>query len=238
MDGYNGARAWDIDVSADSRVVSQFFNTVYAWMAVGLAWTGIVAYVVSQTPALLRVIYGGGPGMMVVFALGLFGIAVVTQRAALRLGTAAGIGLFLLYATLMGALISGVFLAYTLDTLGAAFLVTGGVFAAMSIYGFMTKRDLTAVGSLATMGLFGLFVASIVNAFLASDALGWFITYGVVVVTVVIIAYQTQMLRGIAVQAGSDQALASRYAIIGSLLLYIAFINLFLSVLRIMGSRR
>lgn len=238
MASYETAREWDIDASADSRAISQFFNTVYAWMAVGLAWTGIVAYLVSQTPSLLQVVYGGGPGMMVVFMLGLFAIAWVTQRAALKLGTAAGIGLFLLYATLMGALISGIFIVYTLDTLGAAFLVTGGVFAAMSIYGFVTKRDLTAIGSLAVMGLFGLFAASIVNVFLASNAVSWFITYGVVAVTVIIIAYQTQMLRGIAIQTGGDAALASRYAIIGSLLLYIAFINLFLSVLRIIGDRR
>lgn len=238
MNSFSTAREWEIDSSADSRVISQFFNTVYAWMAVGLAWTGVVGYLVANNESLLRIVYGGGPGMMVVFMLGLFAIAMVTQKAALRLGMAAGIGLFLLYATLMGALISGVFIVYSLDTLGAAFLVTGGVFAGMSVYGFVTKRDLTSIGSYAVMGLLGLFAASLVNLFLANNALSWFITYGVVLVTVIIIAYQTQNLRGIALQIGSDQALASRYAVVGSLILYIAFINLFLSILRIIGDRR
>jgi FtsH-binding integral membrane protein len=238
MSQFENARTWDLDYANDARTVSRFFNTVYAWMAVGLAWTAVVAWFVAHTPSLLQLVYGNGPGVMLVFALGLFAIAWITQSAALKLGAGVGTLLFMTYATLMGVMISGIFIMYELDTIGAAFFVTGGVFAVMSIYGFVTKRDLSTIGSIAVMGLFGLFAASLVNLFVASDALSWFITYGVVLVTVAIIAYQTQNLRAIATELHGNEAMLPRYAIIGSLILYIAFINLFLSILRIMGDRR
>jgi FtsH-binding integral membrane protein len=108
----------------------------------------------------------------------------------------------------------------------------------MSVYGFVTKRDLTRVGAIMTMAVVGLFIASLVNIFLQSGPLSWVITYAVLGVFVVLVAYETQMLKGFARQFGDNPDMAARIAIIGSLLLYIAFINIFLSILRIMGDRR
>jgi hypothetical protein len=146
--------------------------------------------------------------------------------------------LFLLYSAFMGLLLSGIFRVYTLSTIGASFVLTGGVFGAMSIYGFVTKRDLTTMGSYLVMAALGLFVASIVNIFIASNAFSWIITYAVLGVFIGITAYQTQKLRAMAVQFEGNPQMLARLAIVGSLLLYIAFINMFLSILRIVGSRR
>ena len=231
-------RPVELEYGTTDRSTFNFFNAVYAWMAVGLAVTAAVAWGTAQSPALLKIVYGGGKGMMLVWVLALFAIAWFTQTAALRLSAAAGTFMFLLYATVLGALLSGIFIVYKLQTLGAAFLLTGGVFAVMSVYGFVTKRDLTTIGSYLIMGFVGLFIASLVNIFLASNALGWIITYGVLFVFIGITAYETQKLKVMAQQFEGNPNMLGRIAIIGSLLLYIAFINMFLSILRILGDRR
>ena len=135
-------------------------------------------------------------------------------------------------------MISYVFLIYKIEMLGGAFIMTAGVFGGMSLYGFVTKRDLTGIGSFLVMGAIGLFIASLVNLFLASNALSWIITYAVLAVFIGITAYETQRLKTLAYQFQGNGAMLSRLSIVGSLVLYISFINLFLSILRIMNSRR
>jgi FtsH-binding integral membrane protein len=235
----SGARKpWELEYARDDKSLSKFFNVVYAWMAVGLAVTAAVAYLVSQSQTGLQIVYGGGKGMAVVIALGMFAIAWGVQASALRINANVATALFIVYSALMGALLSGIFIIYKMQTIGAAFLITGGTFAAMSIYGFVTKRDLTAIGSFLVMCVIGLFIASIANIFIASNGLSWLITYAVLAVFIGITAYETQKLKVLAQQYGNDPAIAPRIAIIGSLLLYIAFINMFMSILRIMGNRR
>lgn len=231
-------RPFELDYARDNKAVSKFFNVVYAWMAVGLAVTATVAWFVSQNPSVLRAIYGRGPAVAVVVALGMFAIAWGVQTAAMRISANLATALFLLYSALMGVLCSYIFILYPMKTIGASFIVTGGVFAAMSIYGFITKRDLTAIGSFLAMAVIGLFIASLVNLWVASDGLSWIITYAVLAVFIGLTAYETQKLKVLALEHGDNPAIAPRIAIIGSLLLYIAFINMFLSILRIMGSRR
>lgn len=133
---------------------------------------------------------------------------------------------------------AGVFRVYQQSTLGAAFLVTGGTFAVMSVIGMVTKIDLTRMGGILIMAAIGLFIASLANIFIASDALSWVITYAVVLVFVGLTAYYTQTLKGWALQFEGNPAMINRIAVVGSLLLYVAFINLFFAILRIMGSRR
>lgn len=231
-------RPYELDYATSDKTLSKFFNVVYAWMAVGLAVTAAVAYFVSQSPTILRAIYGRGPAAAVVVALGMFAIAWGVQAAAMRISANVATALFLLYSALMGVLCSYIFIVYQMKTIGAAFVVTGGVFAAMSVYGFITKRDLTAIGSFLVMAVIGLFIASLVNLWIASDGLSWLITYAVLAVFIGLTAYETQKLKILAQQYGDNPAIAPRIAIIGSLLLYIAFINMFLSILRIMGNRR
>src|SRR3954453_1011336 len=172
-------KPFELDYATSDKTLSKFFNVVYAWMAVGLAVTAAVADFVSQTDVGLRMVYGGGRGMAVIIALGMFAIAWGVQSAAMRINANVATGLFLLYSALMGALLSGIFVIYKMQTIGAAFLITGGTFAAMSVYGFVTKRDLSRIGSILVMCAFGLILASMVNLYLGSNGLSWIITYGV-----------------------------------------------------------
>jgi FtsH-binding integral membrane protein len=221
---------------SDSITVSQFFNTVYAWMCVGLALTAVVGWFVAHS-SFVHVIYASRGGYMLI-ALAAFGIAWYVQSQAAKLSVGMATALFLLYAAVIGALLSGIYLIYPSKTLVAAFVLTGGTFGVMSIYGFVTKRDLTRIGSICVMLAFGFIIASFVNMWLASDALGWVITYAILILFIGITAYETQVLRRMAVQLHDNPALAARYAIVGSLVLYISFINLFLSILRILGGSR
>ncbi len=230
-------RRIELDYGADERSTFNFFNTVYAWMAVGLALTAAVGYYVSQSDAILSALYGMKFGYVAIM-LGAFGIAWVVQSQIERLTAGTATALFLLYAAVIGVLLSGIFRVYDGATLISAFLLTGGTFAAMSIYGFVTKRDLTKIGSIAVMAVFGVFIASIINIWLGNDMLGWIITYAVLGLFIIITAYQTQNLKHMAQELAGQPERAARYAIVGSLVLYIAFINLFLSILRILGSRR
>jgi len=222
--------------AADSLTVAQFFNMVYAWMCVGLALTAVVGWYVAHS-SIAPMIYGSR-GSYFLVALVAFGIAWYVQSQVARLSVGTATALFLVYAAIIGALISGIFVIYPARTLIAAFVLTGGTFGAMSVYGFVTKRDLTRIGSIFVMLALGFVIASMVNIFLASQMLDWVITYAILVLFIGITAYETQMLRNIAVQFAHNREMATRYAIVGSLVLYISFINLFLSILRILGSRR
>jgi FtsH-binding integral membrane protein len=230
------SRRWELEYGTDNKVVFNFFNAVYAWMAVGLAVTAVVAYFTSQSQAAIQAVYGT-PLKWVLF-LGMFAIAMGVGAAAMRISAAAATALFLLYASLMGVLLSGVVLFYDPKTIVTALALTGGVFGGMSVYGFVTKRDLTRIGSILVMCVWGLILASVVNIFIASSALDWIICYAVLAVFIGLTAFETQKLRNIAEQVGTNSDLAARYAIVGSLMLYIAFINIFLSILQILGNRR
>jgi FtsH-binding integral membrane protein len=228
-------RRVELEYSTEDRVLFNFFNTVYAWMAVGLALTGVVAWFVSQNVAILRAV-NSPLGLLI--GLGAFVVAMSAQGVAMRVGAAAGTALYLLYAALIGVLISYIFARYPMVTLGSAFLLTAGTFGGMSVYGFVTKRDLTGMGSILVMCVWGLILASVVNIFIASTAFSWMITYAVLAVFIGLVAYYTQYLKNFALQNANSPDMMSRVAVVGSLLLYAAFINLFLSILRILGDRR
>lgn len=233
----SSSRRLDLDYASDDRSVFNFFNAVYAWMAVGLALTAAVAWFVAKTPSLMNVVYAN-QFVPIAMLLGAFALSWYVQSQIMKLSTGVATALFLVYCSLIGVIISYIFVVYRLDTIGAAFVLTAGTFAVMSIYGFVTKRDLTSIGSFFVMAAFGLFIASLVNVFIASNAFSWIITYAVLGVFIGLTAYQTQILKRFALEHGTDGNLASRFAIVGSLILYIAFINMFMSILRILGSRK
>jgi|SRR5688572_21545722 len=226
----------DYESRADTMTMAQFFNMVYAWMCVGLALTAVVGWWFASS-GMLRVVYASKGGYLFI-ALAAFGIAWYAQSQAGRLSVTVATVLFLLYAAIIGALISGIFIIYPAKTLVSALVLTGGTFGAMSLYGFVTKRDLSRIGQIAVMLALGFIIASFVNMWLASTALDWVITYAILILFIIITAWETQRLREIAAHYATNPQMASRYAIMGSLVLYIAFINLFLAILRILGDRR
>lgn len=219
-----------------TSTVSRFFNAVYAWMAAGLGLTAVVAWWVSTQPQLMQSIFHG-PVLIVLFIAEI--ALVMTVSAAInRISTSAATMLFMLYAALNGLTLSAIFLVYAHASLASAFIVTAGTFGACSVYGFITKSDLTAMGSFLRMALIGLVIASIVNMFWASSALYWLVTYAGVLIFVGLTAYDTQKLKMIAIQTENSPELAARLSVNGALMLYLDFINLFLFVLRLMGNRR
>jgi FtsH-binding integral membrane protein len=211
-----------------------FIGSVYRWMALGLLVTAGVAFAVATTPALLEavvlnrwVFYG--------LMIAEFGLVIALSAMLPRLSRAAAGGLFLLYSALNGATLSVILLVYTGNSVALAFGITASTFAAMSVYGTVTRRDLTSWSSFLMMGLFGVVIASLVNLFLHSTAMQFVISCAAVVVFTGLTAYDTQKLRAYARAGGSTAAGAP---VGGALSLYLDFINLFLAVLQLLGGRR
>lgn len=219
--------------------VNEFIRSVYNWMAVGLGLTGLVAFYVASSPALVQMVFGN---QLVFFGLIIGELALVFALSARvqRMQASTATGLFLLYALLNGATISFIFLAYTGTSVAQVFFICAGTFIACSIYGMTTKRDLTSLGGFVTMGLIGIIIASVVNIFVRSSSMGMIISYIGVIVFVGLTAYDTQRLKTMALQQpdGAGEGVARNAAILGALALYLDFINLFLMLLRIFGSRR
>lgn len=233
---FGAPREFDYDESrVSSATIARFFNAVYAWMAAGLALTAVVAWWVSTQPQLVAMIHG--PAMFILFLV-LIGLVIGVSGAINRISATTATVLFMLYAALNGLFLSGIFLVYAHASIAAAFLVTAGTFGVVSLYGFVTKTDLTRLGGILIMALIGLIIASIVNIFFASSALYWAITYIGVLIFVGLTAYDTQKLKMIAIQTESSPELAARLSIVGALALYLDFLNLFLMMLRLMGNRR
>lgn len=217
-------------------VVTTFMNSVYAWMCAGLALTAVVAWWVSTQPGLAQRIFTGGIFWLIVIAE--LALVFAISYAINRITTAAATGLFLLYSALNGLTLSVIFLVYQLNVIAVTFGVTAAMFGAMSLIGFVTKSDLTSLGNFLFMALIGLIIASVVNIFWANSTLYWIVTYAGVAIFLGLTVYDTQRLKQIAYQTEGNPALASRLAIVGSLMLYLDFINLFLFMLRLFGSRR
>ena len=172
-------QASDVRVSA----VAVFMNQVYLWMTVGLALTAFVAWQVASSRTMMEFILTNP-----ILAIGLFvaqiGLVIALSTSVHRFSAGAATWLFLLYSALTGVSLSAVFMAYSAGSIANAFLVTAGTFGAMSLYGTVTKRDLTGMGSFLFMGLIGLFIAVLVNLFLQSSMLDFIISgIGVLVFT-------------------------------------------------------
>ena len=147
--------------------------------------------------------------------------------------------MFALYSVLNGVTMSFIFIAYTSTSIATAFFVTAGMFAAMSFIGFVTKKDLSSFGSFFTMALIGLIIASVVNIFLNSSVMYWIITYVGVLLFVGLTAYDTQKIKQMLIEYGDEvNDSTQKLALIGSLSLYLDFINLFLYILRLFGNNK
>jgi FtsH-binding integral membrane protein len=219
----------------DSAVV-KFFNAVYAWMAVGLAVTAAVAWLVVTHQNVLAEVFS--TGMLIGIVIAQLVLVVVISSAINRIDATAATALFLLYAALNGVLFSTIFLVYTLSSIAGTFIACAAMFGVMSVYGMFTKTDLTALGKILFMALIGLIVATFVNFFFHSAAFTWLVSYAGVIIFAGLTAYDTQRLQSIAISTQGNPALASRLSVNGALILYLDFINMFLFLLRLLGKRK
>jgi uncharacterized protein len=207
---------------------------VYNYMAGGLALTGVSAYVGAQSGLYASLV--GTPWYWVLLFAPLGLVLLLSFRIERMSLTAAQLG-FWGYAILVGLSLSGIFLVYTGESIARVFFITGGTFAATSVYGYMTQRDLSRFGSFLFMGLIGIVIASVVNVFMRSTVLQMTVSVMGVIVFVGLTAYDTQRIRALYV-AGEDGTVAGKKSILGALSLYLDFLNLFLSLLQLLGDRR
>ncbi len=210
-----------------------YMSKVYNHMAIGLLVTALVAYFgassgiyyqIASTPLIWVVMFA--PLVMAIY----FSVRIM------KMSFAKARGLFYTYSAMMGLSLSYVFLAYTGESVTTTFLVTAASFGALSLYGYTTKRDLSAFGSFLIMGLFGIILASIVNLFIASSALHFAISVLGVLLFAGLTAYDTQDIKRI-YHAGDSREVAEKKAIYGSFRLYLDFINMFLFLLQFLGNR-
>ena len=224
------ARAADIDVG-----LRAYMLRVYNYMASGLALTGLVAAGVAHSDAAMQAIFGTG----LVWVLFIAQIGLVfflsARIQAMKAGTAQA--LYWAYSGLMGLTLSAIFLQFTGASITRVFFITAGTFAAMSLYGYSTKRDLSGFGSFLFMGLIGIVIAGIVNIFLASSALHFVISVVGVLVFTGLTAYDTQAIKSIYTESDESEV-HDKKAILGALRLYLDFINIFILLLQFFGDRR
>ena len=218
--------------------VNEFIRSVYNWMAIGLGLTGLVAFYVSNSETLMRLIFGNQLTFFGLIICELILVFTISARVH-KMQAATATYLFVLYAALNGATLSAIFLIYTSSSITSTFFICAATFIACSIYGMATKRDLTSMGQFMFMGLIGIVIASVVNLFVHSSGMSLIISYIGVIVFVGLTAYDTQKLKTMALSqpAGLDGGTIRKGAILGALALYLDFINLFLMLLRILGNR-
>jgi FtsH-binding integral membrane protein len=211
-----------------------FFRSVYGWMFGGLLITAFAALWVVVSPPMQQLVIRNRamPWMLLIAELG---IVMFLSFRITKMSAGAAASAFLVFSLLNGLSLSVIFFVYTAGSIFQAFATAAGMFGAMSIYGMVTKRDLTSWGSFFFMGLIGIIICSVVNMFLRSSALGWTISLIGVFVFLGLTAFDTQKLKAYAHAGGGIQ---TNLAVFGALTLYLDFINLFLMLLRIFGGRR
>ncbi len=214
-----------------------FLAKVFNWMAIGLAVTGVIAYFTAQSGLAMSIV---GSPVFIVLILAELGMVFYLSARIEKIQPGTATALFLGYSVLNGLTLSTIFLAYTRASIGGTFLITAGMFGAMAVYGMVTKRDLSGMGSFLFMGLIGIILASLVNLFLKSSGLYWAISGIGVLVFVGLTAYDVQKIKTMGEQGIMQQGEAAiqKGAIIGALALYLDFINLFLMLLRFFGGSR
>lgn len=231
------AREASIPYYDSTEMVNALFRKVYQWMAVGLILTAVTAYGVASSRYALSILLS--PMVYVLFAVELGLVWYLSARiASVSPGTASG--LFIAYSVLNGVTLSVLLLVYTQASVYHAFLSTAGMFGVMSVYGLYTQRDLTSMGSVLRMGVWGVLIAMIVNWFLGSEMVDFWISVCAVVIFLGLTAWDTQKIREMAyqIEGGEQGEMTHKVAVMGALTLYLDFINLFIHLLRLFGKRR
>lgn len=210
---------------------------VYTWMTLALLITGVTAYGVATSPAILALIFSSKItffGLIIAELALVWSITGMLNRISLTTATL----LFTLYSVINGATLSSIFLAYTMESIGQVFFITAGTFGAMALIGYTTKTDLTSLGKILFMALIGIIIATVVNMFIGSTGMQMIISYLGVLIFVGLTAYDSQKIKHMLYEQDVNDEGAQKLALIGALTLYLDFINLFIYLLRIFGGRR
>ena len=228
-----------VAMRGESRAVSvnRIYNFVYGWMAAGLAVSGVVAWMVAN--AVESGSFQLTQGTLIVCAIAEVALVFALSFAINKIAPAAAAVLFMVYAALNGVTLSVLLLVYAIGTIQTAFFATAGTFAAMAVFGTVTKRNLDMVGRIAFMALIGLLIASLVNIFMRNSGLDALLCYVGFGIFVALTAYDAQKIRELADNAHRlDSATVARLGILGALQLYLDFINLFIYLVQILGRNR
>lgn len=223
-------------------ITKTFMAGVFSWMGIALAISAVTAYVFGTDLSYLQYLINletgkmSGLGYVVMFAP--IGFVLLMSFGFQKLSSTALSALFLIYSVVMGMSLSFVFLAYTTASVYVIFSVSAAMFGFMALVGYTTKTDLTKMGSLLMMALVGIIIAALVNMFLRSDTMSYIISFISVIVFTGLTAYDVQKLKEIGSTTEAGTEATAKISILGALTLYLDFINLFLALLRLFGSRR
>lgn len=218
-----------------------FIKSVYTYMLAALSISGVVSYFIGSNAPLMASLFLTASG-----GLSIFFYVVLFSPLLISFAMAGGINkfsmqtlliLFVAYAVLLGMSLSVLFMTYSTATLGTTFLLTAGSFGFMAFLGYTTKTDLTKFGSLLYMLLFGVIIASLINMFVSSEGFDYVISLVCVFIFTGLVAYEMQMIKNMAYQAQMDGTMRQKLALFAGFQLYLTFVNLFLSLLRLLGNR-
>lgn len=220
-----------------SEAFPVLMRKVYVWMTLALVITGMTAYYVATNEELLMTILTNRPvfwGLIIAELALVMGLSAAINRLSLLVATL----MFVIYSIINGATMSIIFLAYTTESIATVFFITAGTFGAMALIGYTTKKDLSSIGRILFMALIGLVIATVVNIFLKSPGMTMILSYLGVIIFVGLTAWDSQKIKNMLILAPDVDEATQKIALLGSLTLYLDFVNLFLYLLRIFGRRR
>jgi len=232
----NAAGATVAASGADRVAVASFLSRVYGLMSVGLLITAVMAYFIAGSQPLMRM-FGANPVMLIVLCVLEFGLVLLLTWGIKWMSSATAMAGFIAFAVLNGVTLSSLLIVYTGASIASTFAICAGSFAALSIFGAVTKKELSWVGSFCFIGLIGLILAGIVNIFIQSSLVNFALGCIGVVIFAGLTAYDTQMLKRMGAMAMDGESMR-KFSIVGALQLYLDFINLFISLLQVLGNRR
>lgn len=230
---YQNAATREAEVAA---AFPALMRKVYLWMTMAMVITGLTAYLVATNISIISFIYSNQAvmwGLIIAELAIVIGVTAAINKLSLPVATL----LFVLYSVINGALLSSIFLIYTMSSIATVFFITAATFGAMSLFGYFTKQDLTSWGKILMMALIGLIIATVVNLFVKSSGLEMIVSYVGVLIFVGLTAYDTQKIKQMCLQAPDAGESMQKLALLGALSLYLDFINLFIYLLRIFGRR-
>lgn len=213
-----------------------WIQRVYAWMVGGLLTTGVTAFGIASMPALQAAIFGSP--LIYVFMFLPLGMVLFLSARIEHMKASTAMGTFIAYAMANGVAFSSIFLVYDLGSVASTFFIAAAMYAAAAVYGHTTKRDLASMGSFMVMGVFGLLIAMVVNWFLGSSIVEMGISVLGVIIFTGLTMWDMQRIKEEYVLEGQGSSVAAKGAVMGALRLYLNFVNLFLFLLRLLGSRR